>query len=122
LFTPEDSILFNDLCETKQVSKGAMYLDFTTMERSTEASEGMHFVGRTGRFVPVREGCGGGTLYRVFDGKNYAVSGTKGYLWVEAEVALTHGEDTIDMNYFEQLAIKAKAALNKHGNFEEFVS
>lgn len=120
LFTGED-ILFNDLCETKQVSKGLMYLDFTTMEKSTEASEGMQFVGRTGRFVPVREGFGGGTLYRVFDGKNYAVSGTKGYLWVEAEIALLHGEDTIDMNYFEQLAIKAKAALNKYGDFEEFV-
>jgi len=126
LFTGE-SVLFNDLCETKQVTKGAMYLDFTTLERSTEASEGMRFIGRTGRFVPVREGCGGGTLYRVFDGKNYAVSGTKGFLWVEADVALTHGEDTIDMNYFEQMAEKAKATINTFAKqcdstFEEFVN
>ena len=45
----------------------------------------MRHLGRTGRFVPVLGE--GGTLYRVKDDKYYAVSGTKGHLWIDAEIA-----------------------------------
>ncbi len=101
LFSGEE-IKFDDLCETKQVTKGAMYLDFEH-DRPMALVESMQFVGRTGRFVPVQEGASGAVLYRVNDNKLYAVSGTKGYLWLEAEMAASLS-DKIDMSYFEHLA------------------
>lgn len=115
LFTG-DPVLRQDLGETKQVSKGAMYL---------ESKNGRQFVGRSGRFVPVVEGSDvGGTLLRVHNGKDYAVAGTKGYLWIEQEVANQLPPDSfeIDFSYFERLADEAKATIGKFGNFEEFVS
>ncbi len=84
--------------------------------------EGMHFVGRTGRFVPINEGTHGAMLYRVKDGKNYAVTGTKGHLWLEAEVAKDLGDKvSIDMSYFENLADAAKKAIDKFGSYEDFI-
>lgn len=120
LFSNED-VEFNDLCETKQVAQGAMYLDFEH-DRPAALVEGMHFVGRTGRFVPIREGFGGGMLYRVKDGKNYAVAGTKGYLWTDADVARHLPDGAIDMTYFDALEDAAIETINKFGNFESFVS
>jgi hypothetical protein len=65
----------------------------------------------------------GGTLVRVHDGKEYAVSGTKGYLWVESEMANAKGSDLdIDMTYFEKLATDAKNTIEKFGSYEEFVA
>lgn len=112
LFTG-DVVLREDLAETKQVSKGSMSLKF---------SNETHFVGRTGRFIPVTESSGiGGTLVRIDNGKEYAVSGTKGYLWVESDTV--RGEDVdIDLTYFERLADEARATIEKFGSFEEFVS
>lgn len=111
-----DPILRQDLAETKQVSKGHMILKFPT---------GPHFVGRTGRFVPVTEASGvGGSLVRVYNGKEYAVGGTKGYLWIESEMAdrMDGKELEIDMSYFERLAEEAKNAIEQFGSFEEFVA
>jgi energy-coupling factor transporter ATP-binding protein EcfA2 len=114
LFTGED-LMFYDYCETKHVAQGTMYLDFGTSDKS------MHFVGRTGRFVPVREGFGGGVLYRVKDGKTYAVTGTKGFLWVEAEMAMDMPQEAIDESYFEKLTEKARETIDYFGPFAEFV-
>lgn len=109
-----DAILPGDLAETKQVAKGAMHLEFPS---------GLHFVGRTGRFVPVTEESGrGGKLVRIHDDKSYAVTGTKGYLWVESELATDLEYEEIDLSYFERLVDEAKATINKFGDFEEFVS
>jgi hypothetical protein len=114
LFSHED-IVWDDFCETKQVTKGAMYLDF--------GGEEMHFVGRTGRFVPVIEGSGGGTLYRIMNDKKYAVAGTKGYLWLEAEVAKELADTVVvDMSYFDGLVNDAITTINKFGDFEQFAS
>jgi hypothetical protein len=113
-----EPILPHDLAETKQVSKGHMYLHFST---------GPHFVGRTGRFIPVTEESGiGGKLMRHFNGKDYAVAGTKGYFWVESD-AVKNGSwnftpEDIDMSYFESLVEAAKAQIGKFGSFEEFVA
>jgi hypothetical protein len=115
LFTG-DVVLPEDLAETKQVSKGYMALEFPT---------GPHFVGRTGRFTPVREESGiGGKLMRVYNDKSYAVAGTKGFLWAETETAKGKNFPTefIDMAYFEKLVDEAKATIEKFGSFEEFVS
>jgi energy-coupling factor transporter ATP-binding protein EcfA2 len=120
LFTHED-ITFDDLCETKQVVQGAMYLDFDH-SRPLVLVEEMHFVGRTGRFVPVHEGNNGGVLYRVKDGKQYAVTGTKGFLWLEADVAKNLPPESINMEYFERLATEAREAVDFFGPFSEFTS
>jgi energy-coupling factor transporter ATP-binding protein EcfA2 len=119
LFTGE-SIEWDDLCETKQVSQGVMYLDFEH-DRPMAFAEGMHHVGRTGRFVPVKQGFGGGMLYRVKDGKPYAVTGTKGYLWLEAETAKSLGTEAVDMVYFDNLAEEARKTIDYFGEFTRFV-
>jgi hypothetical protein len=63
-------------------------------------------------FVPVKKG--GGILYRVFEDKYYAVSGTKGYMWMEAQVAREIiMEDEIDRSYFDKLVDDAKAAIEQ---------
>lgn len=128
------AVTFDDLCETKQVSKGSMYLDFDAVQKPMHSYVGMHFVGRTGRFVPVTPESGGGVLFRVADGKRYAVTGTKGYFWAESDVAKeigwTDAEPTekddgrvvVDMSYFEHLTNQAIKTINKYGDFEEFVN
>ena len=117
LFTGED-VTFNDYCETKNVMQGTMYLDFT----GSGDIEKMIHVGRTGSFVPVAEG--GGDLWRVKDGKSYAVAGTKGYKWVTREVARERMVDNtleIDMTYFDSLKDQALEAINKQGSFHDLV-
>lgn len=126
LFSGEE-ITFEDLCETKNVTKGSMYLDFDAVNTPAILGQGpMHFVGRTGQFVPVTEGSGGGILLRVNEDKHYAVAGTKGYIWMEAKAAkqlIDDGEDVeIDMSYFYELEQKAKDAIEEYGDFEEFVN
>lgn len=110
-----EPILPQDLAETKQVAKGHMYLHFES---------GPHFVGRTGRFIPVSEASGvGGKLMRHNDGKEYAVTGTKGYFWVESDAAKARNMDLeIDISYFEKLVEEAKATIEKFGSFEELVA
>lgn len=118
LFSRED-ITFEDFCETKNVTQGAMYLDF---KGSEDISEMVH-VGRTGSFVPVMHG--GGTLWRIKDGKKYAVTGTKGYRWVDREVARQREASHdlfIDMDYFETLANDARWAIDSHGSYESFIA
>jgi energy-coupling factor transporter ATP-binding protein EcfA2 len=122
LFSKE-SIVFDDMCETKQVSKGAMYLDFDSVQKPMFRDQGMHFVGRTGRFVPVTQESGGGILYRRFEDKNYAVTGTKGHFWIEAEHAEVIGNDLeIDTAYFDGLVYEAIKTLDKFGHAEDFVA
>jgi len=120
LFSKEH-ILFDDFCEAKSVNKGAMYLDKKGLSEDERSVEKMRHIGKTGRFVPVTEG--GGTLYRVHDGKFYAVSGTKGFQWMEAEVAEEVGEKLeIDMSYFTKLKEAAIKQIENFGSFEEFVA
>ena len=44
-------------------------------------------------------------MVRVTDDKRYAVVGTKGYLWLESQIAKElHGPECIDESYFEKIA------------------
>jgi energy-coupling factor transporter ATP-binding protein EcfA2 len=114
LFDIQD-VKFDDMCETKQVTQGAMYLIF-------DETESKHFVGRTGRFIPVTPESGGALLMRIKDDKSYAVSGTKGFFWIEADMAKQLGDDLeIDMAYFENLTNEAIKTINKFGDYESFV-
>jgi hypothetical protein len=110
---------FDDLCETKNVTQGTMYLDKSGAEDVAD----MQHVGRTGSFMPVRYD--GGQLWRVKDGKKYHVTGTKGYEWVEREVAMFRDqvEDDLftDMDYFEKLKAEAIKAIEEFVPYEEFV-
>jgi hypothetical protein len=116
-----DELTFDDYCESKSVLQGMMYLDREEHEKDEElVSSNMRHVGRTGRFVPVQTG--GGTLYRVKDEKFYAVTGTKGHKWIEAEIAQSMPDLQIDMSYFEKLKDEAVKTIEKFGSFEEFVT
>lgn len=151
-------IKFHDLCETKSVSKGDIYIDMNEdlppveeaekelakleekyrkgkisdilFEESCKglideiaAGHNYIFVGRVGRFCPIKDGCGGGKLYRVQDGKYYAVAGTSDYRWLEAELVQNLGKEAdIDESYYISLCNDAVAAINKYGDFDKFVS
>ncbi|MBQ2533285.1 MAG: hypothetical protein II545_06575, partial [Lachnospiraceae bacterium] len=80
------------------------------------------FIGKVGLFAPVKKGCGGGLLMREKDGKYYAVGGTSGYRWIEAETIHDHLEDVVDLSYYTNLADEAIDAINQFGGtFEDFV-
>lgn len=119
LFSKED-IVFEDLCETKEV-KTALYLDCSGAEEPTE--ETVRFIGKVGNFCPMKEGTGGGRLYREKDGKYYAATGTKGYFWQESAVVKDlDKEDCIDKSYYEDLVSKAVVEINKYGDYEAFAN
>ena len=120
LFTQEP-ITEDDYYETKQVTSGVLYLDFDAVQVPMHSYSGMHFIGRIGRFLPVTPESGGGILYRRADEKNYAVTGTKGYFWLEESMAKSLTNVEVDMGYFENLATKAVKAIQKYGDFEEFL-
>ena len=117
LFTKED-ITFDDMVETKQVVQGAIYLDFNCTPKLADTNvKDMHFIGRIGRFVPVHKGNNGGVLWRVKNDKAYAVTGTKGFEWVEAHIAEGMPPGAIDDSYFDGLAEKAQDAIEFYGPF-----
>jgi hypothetical protein len=135
---------FSDYCETKSVTQGTMYLDFSpetpmvpnpdhdpedpkSPEHIPDTKKMVH-VGRVGSFVPVIDR-DGGTLWRIKDGKMYAVTGTKGFSWITREMAIERNkraELLINMAYFDGLAQKAIAEINENTDdehdFEWFVS
>lgn len=81
------------------------------------------FVGRVGRFCPIKPGCDGGILYRVNDGKYYAAAGTKGYRWLESEMVEELGkENDIDRSFYTKLVDDAVETISQYGDFEWFIS
>lgn len=117
---------FKDFLETKMVNS-ALYLDFSEDDAPMALEEQppiRTFVGKAGAFVPVMEGHGGGRLIRVQDGKDYNVTGTTGYRWLEAEVIqnLPDGRDIIDMSYYDVLVNKALDKISQYGDFERFIA
>ena len=126
LFSHED-IVFNDLCETKSVSKGAIYLDKN--EALPEDEHNYIFVGRVGQFCPIKPGCSGALLMREAgvkdDGetKYNSVTGTKDYRWLESEMVYNlHLEDSIDRSYFDKMVDEAADTIAQYGDLEWFVS
>lgn len=91
-------------------------------ETEIPAGHNYQFVGRVGTFLPVKDGYDGGYLYRVKDGKNYAVSGTSGYRWLETEYAINkYGMDCINMDYFSDMADQAREDISKYVDVDWFV-
>lgn len=149
LFSKED-ILFDDLCETKSVTS-SLYLDMnenlpdvSSLEKELnkvlknspgdenlinnlkeEIAKGHNyrFIGKVGRFCPIKPGCGGGLLMREKDGKYYSATGAKGYRWLEAEIVSSIGRtDDIDEGHFKEMADAAIDTIKKYGDYEWFVS
>lgn len=122
LFTKQP-IEFKDMCEARSV-RTSLWLDFEGEDVPMALNdEHKVFVGKTGLFVPIVEGAGGGLLVREKDGKYSAATATTGYRWLEAETVQTLGkEDDIDMTYFQALVDKAIANIERFGSFSEFVS
>jgi energy-coupling factor transporter ATP-binding protein EcfA2 len=113
LFSKEE-LVFDDYCETKNVTQGTMYLEF-------DENKIVH-VGRTGSFVPVYDQ--GGVLWRIKEEQKYAVTGTKGRLWITRDVAIVReqkGTLNIDMDYFDDLKKKAVDAMAKFGEPHETI-
>ena len=109
----------------KEQSLLDMYADISDEELADKIAKGhdYHFVGKVGAFCPIKPEKGGGILYRINEGKNYAATGTKGYRWLEAEtVKLLNKEDDIDRSYYDALVDDAVATISKYGDFEWFIS
>lgn len=81
------------------------------------------FIGKVGQFCPIKDGCGGGVLYREKDGKYYAATGSKGFRWLESELVKELGiEADIDKAYYDQLVNEAVKSISQYGDFEWFAS
>lgn len=118
-FTKE-KVYFNEMREVKSVST-AIYLDMN--ESLENGDHDYHFVGKVGAFTPIKSGCGGGILLREKEGKYNAISGTKGYSWMESEMVKILGrEEDIDYSYYYALVNDAIETISKFGDFEWFVS
>ena len=119
LFSHEP-ITLADMTETKSV-KSAIYLNFN------EAGEdNLNFVGKVGAFTPVKPGMGGGLLVREgYDKegnvKYDAVTGTKGYRWVNSECLTDNDTSMIDKTYYQTLVDDAVESIAKYGDAEAFI-
>lgn len=93
------------------------FVDMSDEEVDAEIAKGhnYHFVGKVGSFCPIKDGCGGGILYRKDNnGKYYAVAGTKGYKWLEASAVKEFNlTDKIDYSYYENLVDEAVKTIEK---------
>ena len=97
----------------------------TCSDLSKQIEEGHNyiFVGKVGNFCPIKPGCGGGILVAERNGKYAAVTGTKGYRWLESEmVRELEKEDDIDRSYYDRLVDDAIETISQYGDFEWFVS
>lgn len=149
LFSGEP-LIFDDMCETKEVKESSLYLDMNEnlpdvtdlekeykkltkkQETTTEELDKLridiskghdyHFVGRVGRFTPIAPGNNAGLLLRSEDGLKYdAVTGTKGYRWMESDtVKDLCMEDKVDQTYFDSLISDAVGNIEKYGDFDKF--
>lgn len=104
--------------------------DDLVLKLNSEIEKGHNyiFVGKIGRFCPIKPGRGGGLLVREATDKNGnvkydAATGSKGYRWLESEMVREfHREDDIDRSYYDALATAAIETISEFGDFEHFVS
>ena len=98
----------------------------TTCQKLTPLIDKGHnyrFIGKVGRFCPIKPGCGGGLLMREKDGKYYAATGTKGYRWLESEMVTELGKEAdIDRSYYDKMVDETVKSISEYGDFEWFVS
>lgn len=111
--------------ELNNADKGKMEIKkcIKAKQEEIDSIHSFSFVGRCGLFTPVIPGVGGGYLLRVDGDKVGAISGTKGYRWMESvTVKNKHLEDKIDMNYFRSLVDSAIDHIAEYGDADEFIN
>ena len=134
----------------KETGQNAANYEAEKRDFELQIAEGHNYqyVGRVGQFCPVKPGCGGGTLYRVNDGKYNAAPGSTGYRWLESEVIAKKVEGTttvidentgetkeiakmelisgndglIDKSFYRKLVDDAIDTISKFGDYSWFVS
>lgn len=152
MFSKED-IIFDDLCETKSVTsslyldmneklieelgddvrlekdltkaiKNGSDEDYISeLQQEIDKRHNYTFIGKVGRFCPIKPGHGGGLLCREKDGKYYAATGSKGYRWLESEmVEKLEKQSSIDEGHFIEMVDTAIDAISKFGDYGWFVS
>lgn len=94
------------------------------LKSEIEKGHDYHFVGRVGLFCPMEAGVGAGHLYRLSkDGTYHYVSGSKGYLWMEAEKVKSFGlEEAVDLGYFRKLVDDAVDSISQFGDADIFIN
>ena len=71
----------------------------------------------------MKNGIGAAELYRGADGKYSAITGTKNYRWLEAEVVKAKEiQNLINREYYDEMVRNAVAAISKYGNAEKFIN
>lgn len=94
-----------------------------SLRKRIEAGHNYIFVGKVGLFCPIKPGCGGGTLVCKRDEKYSAVTGTKGYRWLESEIVKQNRkEDDIDKSYYNKLVDDAVSTISEFGDIEWFIN
>ena len=102
--------------------------EFERLEKIIADGHHYIFVGKIGRFCPIKPGCGGGELLR--EGKDKegnikysSATGAKGYRWLESEMVKQLGkENDIDRSYYDKLVDEAIETISQYGDFEWFIS
>lgn len=155
----KDPIKFDDMCETKSVTSALYLdmneglQDTTELEKELakkKNSDGVQFgaeerveelekliadghnyifIGKVGRFCPIKSGYGGGLLCReatdpkTGEKKYVSATGAKGYRWLESEMVKELGkEEGIDKSYYIRLVNDAIDEIKKYGDAEWFIS
>ena len=120
--------LERELCSLKEeldrAEKGKLDIRraIKAKQEEIDSVHSLSFVGKCGLFTPVEPGVGGGYLLRVDGEKVQAVTGTKGYRWLESTaVKEKHLEDRIDTGYFRTLIDNTRAHIGKYGDADEFI-
>ena len=102
---------------------GTEKLEYDVLCDEIKKLHNYQFVGKCGSFCPIVPGKGGGVLLRESKGKYSAVTGTKGFRWLEAETVMANKcEADIDKTYYRELVDKAYNAIAKYGDAEEFIN
>lgn len=112
-----------DTVKSKRPNPALSYMSDDELRAEIAKGHDYKFVGRIGLFTPVISGVGGAELLSGKDGKYSAVTGTKGYRWLESEtVQNLHLEDKVDLSYYRSLVDDAIENISKYGDFNWFVS
>lgn len=114
-----------ELNPEKRIRLDPVFEGMTDDELKERIAEGHNyqFVGKVSSFCPIKPGKGGGILYRVKEDKYYAVTGTKGYRWLEAAMVKEMNKyDDIDMSYHKALVDSAAEHISEFGDLEWFLA
>lgn len=99
------------------------YISDEELENKITQGHDYNFIGKVGRFCPIKDGRGGGLLVAERHGKYFAVSGSKGYRWMESEMVKSLGkEEDINMDYYKNMVSDAIEAISLYGDYSWFVS